>query len=70
MIQQFTYPTEETDEVGVGTDFTRFRVTVGLEELCEPDGRVDCEVFARECFDGYSSAGGEEELPEAFDSHS
>ena len=50
------------DGAGVG-------IAVGLEELGEPDGRVDGQDAALEGFDGDAPADGEEEAPEALDSH-
>lgn len=44
-------------------------IAVGLEELGEPDGRVDGQDAALEGFDGDAPADGEEEAPEALDSH-
>ena len=50
------------DGAGVG-------IAVGLEELGEPDGRVDGQDAALEGLDGDAPADGEEEAPEALDSH-
>ena len=50
------------DGAGVG-------IAIGLEELREPDGGVDGQDASLEGFDGDSAADGEEEAPEALDSH-
>lgn len=69
MIQQLADAPQESDQMRPRPDGAGVGIAIGLEELREPDGGVDGQDASLEGFDGYSPADGQEQTPEALDSH-
>lgn len=66
--EQFTYSTEETDDVRVA-EGVAFFVANGFEELVDPDGGVDGQAFAVERREVGWAGAGLEDGPEAVHTH-